>query len=580
MGKHVIPAGTEPLAERITSAKDLYRAAKNSGFIGAYENAIYRMDVFSADCERLTYGVATENFWMVRELMRRDLGVYPPVKIFGEEDNLCNWLPYNNFFIHEDPDDNTLIRYTLNEEQGIADRQVSTRLGRFLQAHFADIISAENIKNLATQHRVKGVPFTLHWANDALEIERVYMECATGSCMSKTRDFWNLETDGGETVHPTHVYDSPDIGLAYVKDLSGRVVARALINKLTNKFVRIYGHIEAMLHLLREHGITEQGNLHGTRLRRIPLANNRVAVPYLDGGVTTFNIEPDWLRISKQGSHNHPNYSVAAIDLPMTCRECGHQGRWHHSPSMGAPADVCSSCILPHLVQVVTEFERVHYHWQPHTQAAYAPSTNTEELVEVRNSSDAVIYCDPNLTHFDEATVQDHEGTYYFRSAVSFIVAPDGTVSITPTRTAMAEHNLRHWGDALLEYRGAWMIRSVFYHRDQLDQVMADREELRIYDTTVHRSLVVNAIYRRDGATTRVDRRECHFEAVSGRWFTNNLITNNYLRWDDRGHYYGVDNEGKPARCCNRLRDPSQRLGDGVIFRLATEQELVIEEAF
>jgi hypothetical protein len=267
--------------------------------------------------------------WKIREQIRKFEKVMKPVRFFeGTLDDKLHVIEAH--FVYRSEDKNTpLISYIPDEKHGEEDRRLKTKLGKYLNKYYSNILTEDTIRTLSTEYNSGTIPYTLHIAEGADEIETVYRECATGSCMSKDRDFWPYYDSAG--VHPTHVYDSPDVDLAYVKDPQGRIVARTLINKLTNTWVRIYGHEKAMLYLLRQKDIDTQSGLLGVRLKRIDIEDRGVVCPYLDGEYTYVTMGDEWLTVVDdrddidQPIYKHPNYQYALLEETeqSQCPDCG-----------------------------------------------------------------------------------------------------------------------------------------------------------------------------------------------------------------------------------------------------------------
>lgn len=332
-----------------------------------------------------------ENLWIIREYVRMVSGVYRPVEIYQENTNLGDYIGANRFFMHQSLSDPKLIAYTPDEEYGKLDRQVQSKLGKFLtkyaKSHFNGL-SGDTIRELASKYAAARKPFELRLAAGEAEIERVYRECATQSCMSKETTFWAhlVEASTHRKVHPTFVYDHPSISLAYVINAEDRIVSRTLINNVTRKWIRIYGDTEAMLHLLRtEMGITSQGTMEGVSLKKITLTNGRILCPYIDGNVQRVTPDDDVLKVVRNGDYAHADYMRACISIQNKCPHCetrnvpsdtempDHVGYPYSDP-------VCDNCLHEHTVLV---YFRPAQHIRPMQEpsADFNPRTGCDEAV-------------------------------------------------------------------------------------------------------------------------------------------------------------------------------------------------------
>lgn len=81
-------------------------------------------------------------------------------------------------------------------------------------------------------------------------------------------------------VHPCTVYATPDIGVGYVR-VGERIVARAVLNMVDDKFSVIYGNAALLEPLLEEAGY-EDGNIDGCRIQRIKEDGDTYVMPFID----------------------------------------------------------------------------------------------------------------------------------------------------------------------------------------------------------------------------------------------------------------------------------------------------------
>jgi hypothetical protein len=562
MNWYTVPDGLEPLLAPIRSKDELIDVVEKLPHSPVRDTAMNILNYPHA----YNLFLNSDVWWQQRELIRRSTLAYPNITLWNSSStNLDYWVPLAPYFVHRSLQDKNLVAYTPNTEYGLRDRQVSARIGKLLKQCQLD---DGTIKEIATGFAAENLPFQLNWAEGAEEIERVYLKCGTQSCMSKEKSFWaELETLDGVKVHPVHVYDCPDIGCAYVTR-EKKIVARALVNRKTNQIIRIYGNEHVMLYLLAEAGITGYGSLEGVRLKRIDLVKNRVLVPYLDGGVQRIRIEDDALVVDPNGLP-HPNYTVAAIKLPSTCANCGGHYVSEDHGILFAPDDYCSTCINPHQVWYTDTLRLVAGNladgtalFRENTRMAYLPGLRTfynERLVMVSSVQDArSIYVPADIQHLDAWTLEISylgEQRRIRRSEMDYIWN-NGTISYSPLSREIARNSstIRQIHDG--------RIVNVYYPHQQVVRMFDNNEMVYppIYCTeAIHRSLLVNAVYKRNGARTLVSRERCVWETTNKVWIIKKLVETDPPQWDERLHYVqynraGVCDDGLPTPTCTRVK--------------------------
>ena len=116
----------------------------------------------------------------------------------------------------------------------------------------------------------------LLFARTAEKIEEVYTT-GPSSCMAHKKEVWGADMP----VHPTSVYASPDLAVAYM-NYGGRKASRTVVWPEKKIYVRIYGDHLRMQKLLAAAGY-KQGCITGARVKRIRFKDkNRSVLPYID----------------------------------------------------------------------------------------------------------------------------------------------------------------------------------------------------------------------------------------------------------------------------------------------------------
>jgi hypothetical protein len=242
--------------------------------------------------------LSTSNWWVYREGMRFVHNQYLPVLPYDQEFHEKFYPLWLNTLFHTSIDDPTMIAFTPNPSDGLRDRQVRSKMGKFLVKYrgmhhnYNDV----QISDFANRFNTQQKPPKLLFTSDPKEIARVYRH-GPHSCMS----------DGFAKLngHPCEPYGKDPIGLAYIQLDDGRIVARALVRHDTKEFVRPYGNEFAIQALLQEAGYTfsiDKG-LGGLELNWMfsNAEQTRLLSPYLDPPTTHVDIDIEnkriWLEI-------------------------------------------------------------------------------------------------------------------------------------------------------------------------------------------------------------------------------------------------------------------------------------------
>lgn len=214
------------------------------------------------------YPDITPNWWVYREQARVLNQVY---KVTDTLKKLNNYFPV---FAHISLDDPKLVAFTPDVNCGESDKQVRISIGKLL-SKYLPVLSQKAIQDAITDHESELNPEIL-WASGE-ELTDIYKNQmgGIGACMSKNH--W--------VVHPTVAYHTDEIKLAYLKKGSN-IVARTLVYEPKDKskkvFIRMYPSGHALEKHLKDLGYTP-GDFIGAKLNTVNLANNKYAMPYLDG---------------------------------------------------------------------------------------------------------------------------------------------------------------------------------------------------------------------------------------------------------------------------------------------------------
>lgn len=209
------------------------------------------------------------------------------------------------------------------------------------------------IKELATAWRVAHLihtPIKICRGED--EIEELYIN-GPNSCMS------------GDSfhIHPSRVYDSPDIEVLYLGKLND-ATARVVTNANTKEYFRIYGDTELMEMVLKRKGYTKTSKaLAGCRIKYIEVNSHTVVMPYIDGDYNSIDSISEiegYMTLDYDGEYTGDESGIIGGQM---CDHCGAD-----AGECGAYIEdigyVCSDCIecsftyVPDLESYVLDEER------------------------------------------------------------------------------------------------------------------------------------------------------------------------------------------------------------------------------
>ena len=256
------------------STGEIFAAYDNGRDAGEHARSANEYLRSQGDADRVrVVRIATDNSdaWKVREAARFANGTYKHVPWYLEK-----WAnPWH--FAHVSERDSTKLAYTVDATHGKEDRQTITRVGRYLETHYASVLSQDEIRAWCARFDLENSKPALCFASDPDEIENVYTN-GPSSCMAHRADYYN------SPCHPVRVYGSGDFAVAYMRNSEGGISARAIVAPERKIHARIYGDMDRLRLLLSEAGYTAGNDIDdwsGLRLLRIEHHNVFVA-PYFD----------------------------------------------------------------------------------------------------------------------------------------------------------------------------------------------------------------------------------------------------------------------------------------------------------
>jgi hypothetical protein len=259
-----------------------------------------------------------EYWWLFREAYRFINGNYTPALLVSQlhqiadtDRNVCMtardtlssrvqslWW----HFPHISIDAPNMVAYTPNPEYGVRDRQVRTKVGRYLQQFYGDLITSEQIRSMANGTKQLDLEFDS-------DIRAAYLRGGRDgvtSCMTHPVGHCNYSIRGA--YHPVDVYQTGEFKVALLHDgFNNEICARALVYEPSRVFVRCYGReANTLQDRLTEKSYSEQNGWdNGIRLRVIRDDDDKVVVPYMDGRTQSGSIEyhegKEWLVVDRSG---------------------------------------------------------------------------------------------------------------------------------------------------------------------------------------------------------------------------------------------------------------------------------------
>lgn len=182
--------------------------------------------------------------------------------------------PLNNHFAHVSTVDGAMVAFTENDAKGVADRQTRMKPGKYLTKFFGHVLSAQQITDIATAFCAEFKPYDLNFADDADDIEDVYVN-GPRSCMAYKANSY------ASPVHPVRTYAGPDLQVAWIGRGTEDVTARAVVWPDRKVYSTIYGDSGRLKPLLEKAGYSK-GSLAGARLTLIETDDGDCVVPYVD----------------------------------------------------------------------------------------------------------------------------------------------------------------------------------------------------------------------------------------------------------------------------------------------------------
>mgnify|MGYP007027638279 FL=1 len=200
-------------------------------------------------------------------------------------------------------------------------RQVHMKMGKYIKLIAPELEQPKvahiaNVFNLYCKEHL----YSFDIARTAEDIVKVYQN-GPNSCMAHELSYYS-----SSPFYPVEVYESPDVGVAYIEDkVKDRYVARAVLDMVGKKYAVIYGNAEALRPELEALGCEQDSDgIYGCRLKKLLSSSGNDVMPYIDGnrGVTSFSDDDgEWWLVEYNGDYTAGNEG-GTLQTGIRCQHC------------------------------------------------------------------------------------------------------------------------------------------------------------------------------------------------------------------------------------------------------------------
>lgn len=245
------------------------------------------------------------------------------------EDGTLQRVPWYGYYSdcgmyeHIDPENSTMVRFIVNEVDGLRNKFTRMSPGRFVQKFLDNSPPPKLMDQWCAQMGLDLTVSKLQIARSIKDIVKVYTE-GPHSCMAYTvtQPSCPFQTK----IHPAVCYGKSDLGVAYILR-RGEISARALVWPDKKIYGRIYGDQMRLVERFREEDYVEDWNgFKGARIRQIRDKHGKLVAPYFDGDLGAVPDGDKWLLIT-----DRPTIilkSPYGVPLADHCWDCGQHDRW------------------------------------------------------------------------------------------------------------------------------------------------------------------------------------------------------------------------------------------------------------
>tara|TARA_R110000772_G_scaffold16184_11_gene46269 strand:+ start:5528 stop:7111 length:1584 start_codon:yes stop_codon:yes gene_type:complete len=184
------------------------------------------------------------------------------------------------YYAHVSTNDASQIAYYPTIQRFLEDRPVTTRAGRLFRKAIPMNRDDAVVASVTNEYMKHLNPPELKWARTEEEIEYVFRN-GPRSCMGGIEK----EADGEcyllSKIHPSRVYATDSLGVAYLEKDNGAISSRTVVNMKDKEYNRIYGNVSHLREALKINGY-KGGTLGGCKVKIIKDENDLVIMPYID----------------------------------------------------------------------------------------------------------------------------------------------------------------------------------------------------------------------------------------------------------------------------------------------------------
>ena len=349
-----------------------------------------------------------KRLWAYREKSRLYNKVYNPVTPDANF-YIRHWMTQD--YAHMSVNDNKLIAYTPDDAWGRDDRQLRTRIGKYINKLISDekvILTEDEVRDQVTIISAGNEIPELLIARTCGEIDSVYCN-GPSSCMQPgCSEAGDLAT-GDES--PAQMYATPDLGVAYFKNGLGAIKARCVVNMKDKEYVRIYGDAVRLTRALEDGGFTA-GTIEGCRLLKIK-HDGYYMMSYLDDVGRVNNLDEKYFILDSDGEYDAQQCS-GLLDYNEDRSECWECGDRYDEDDMTwinrLDRQVCQCCLENEYSEVRgrygTEYYANHECNAAHDIFEWGDENCTREYMEYTLN---LVYIEDNDCWYDsDDVVQDH----------------------------------------------------------------------------------------------------------------------------------------------------------------------------
>ena len=355
-----------------------------------------------------------ERPYMRREIQRYD--IHPAV-----EKLIQDYKPRNGYSLmaewpHLSLDESMRVAYTQNHDKGERDQQTVTTIGRYVTRHFD--VPDHIVRDLVAEYTCQGdmqlwrtMPEMLHAINNGPR-----------SCMA---DNFDIRDESGRQRHPYEVYNPAYGWHMAVRVDEGAVNARTLCMEDEHEgkyFVRSYkrqdggySHSdEASEAWLKANGYSKHDGWHdGALLDCIPLGNDSVLLPYLDGDTKYVDRRRSQLVIVDGSGDFEANNTDGRSSPGAECPDCGDSTDEDDLYAVGRWEDrrICCACHNDSYVYAIGENGRQYY--ERSEECTYIDGADEHYVDRYMAENDIVELDNGDLSHTDNATYVESREAWF-----------------------------------------------------------------------------------------------------------------------------------------------------------------------